>query len=257
MAESDVNYSGETRVLSFEGAANFRDMGGYAGHEGRHVKWRTLYRADSLAELTDADHELIRTLNVRLICDFRLDSERDAAPDRLPPGYPLTHITLPFLPRGVGEMFSALRRGQLDEAGVVRHVCAHYRCLPVEHLAVYRSFIDHLLNADNRPAVFHCTSGKDRTGMMAAIILLALDVAYDDVFEDYLLTNAYRRDVTNILKLGVSDEIMSVLTSARPEYLRAAIDAIEDNFGTTERYLKDGLGLDARRREELRAVLLD
>jgi len=257
MAESGGNSSGETRLLPFEGAANFRDLGGYAAHGGRRVKWRTVFRADSLSDLTDADHDLLRELNIVLVCDFRLDGERDAAPDRLPPDDNLKHIALPFMPVGVGEMFSALRQGQLDEAGVVRHVCAHYRHLPVDHVDEYRSFIDHMMREDGRPVVFHCTSGKDRTGIMAAIILLALGVALDDVVEDYLLTNNYRRDLTGILNLGVSDEIMAVLTSVRPEYLSSAISAIESMFGSIEGYLSDGLGLGEGERDELRSMLLD
>jgi protein-tyrosine phosphatase len=257
MAESSDNCSGETRILAFEGAANFRDLGGYAAHEGRRVRWRTLFRADSLADLTEGDHALLRALEVRMVCDFRLLSESEAAPDYLPADDTLAHIKLPFMPRGVGEMFSALRRGDLDQAGVIRNVCEHYRCLALDHLGEYRSFLDHLLKDQHRPAVFHCTSGKDRTGMMAAIILLALDVSRDDIFTDYLLTNDYRRDITHILKLGVDDDVMALLTSARPEYLSTALGAIEETFGSTARYLTEGLGLDDARRAELRAILLD
>jgi protein-tyrosine phosphatase len=245
------------RVVPFQGAVNFRDLGGYPAHGGRSVKWRTVFRADSLAELTEADYDQWLSLGIRLVCDFRLPGERESAPDRLPDGDGCRRLELPFLPRGTLDMLAALRRDELDSAAVIESVKSHYWYLPVDHVAEYRTVFEHIVQDHQRPTVLHCTSGKDRTGFVAAALLLALDVPIEAVFEDYLLTNHYRRDVTDILDLGVGEEIMETLTSARREYLASAVDSIRHHFGSIERYLGDGLGLDDERRGQLREALLD
>jgi protein-tyrosine phosphatase len=248
---------GQERVLPFEGAVNFRDLGGYVGHDGRRVKWRTIFRSDSLAELTDTDHDLWGTLGIRLVCDFRLHDERRRAPDRLPEGDDCRRLELPFIPRGTLDMMTALRRGTLEGADITEAVKRHYWHMPVDHVAEFRAVFAHILERRHRPAVLHCTSGKDRTGFAAAAILLALDVPVETVLDDYLLTNSYRRDVTRVLDLGVTEEVMDILTSAREDYLETALASIRHHFGSIERYLRDGLGLDAPRRARLRQALLD
>jgi protein-tyrosine phosphatase len=245
------------RRVPFEGAVNFRDLGGYPAHGGRRTKWRTIYRSDSLAELTERDFALWQSLDIRLICDFRMPAERLAAPTRLPPNDPSERLELPFLPDGVLGMFSALRRGTLDEAGIVAEVTRHYRLFAIDHLEPYRQVFTRLADPVARPAVFHCTSGKDRTGFGAAILLLAVGVPTETVFEDYLLTNDHRRDISHLLKLGIDETLMEVLTSARRDYLAAAIDAIHQRYDTVDRFLHDGLGLDEPRRSVLRDQLLE
>ncbi len=251
-----VHTQDRRRVIALDGAVNFRDLGGYPAHDGRETRWGMLFRADSLAELSDADHRRWPTLGIKLVCDFRLDLERFTAPSRLPPDPSCRRLEHPFLPRGALDMFRALKRGKLDHRGVVDEVTAHYRLFPREHLGPLRGFLTELLADGALPAVFHCTSGKDRTGFVAASILLALGVPRAVIREDYLLTNQYRRNVTHLLKLGISDSLMETLTSARPEYFDALFETIDAEFGTTAHYVRNGLGLGERELGTLRERLL-
>lgn len=245
------------RRIPFEGAANFRDLGGYVTAGGQSIAWRRLYRSDSLAELTDQDHELWRDLGIRAVCDLRLTSERNNAPDRLPEDANLTEHHIGFLPEGANEMLRAIRAGELNSAEITEEVICHYRRLPLDHLVEYRAVFDLLDTPQNHPVVIHCTSGKDRTGLAIMLILFALGIPEDRVLEDYVLTNSYRRDVSHIFKLYIGDAEMHTLTSAQPEYFTAALGAMQREFGSAQNYLRDGIGLDDARLERLRAAFLE
>ena len=84
------------RHVPLEGAANFRDLGGYATEDGRSVKWGQLYRADALGDLSDGDLETLSELGIRLVCDFRSPAEVENAPDRLPSANPPEVLALPI-----------------------------------------------------------------------------------------------------------------------------------------------------------------
>ena len=245
------------RLIPFKGAANFRDLGGYPAGDGNYVAWRRIYRSDSLAELTDGDHDIWRGLGIRVVCDLRISSERSNAPDRLPPEKYLEECHIGFLPAGANEMLRAVRGGELTSTAIVAVVIRHYRRLPLDHLDEYRQIFSLLGAAQNQPLVIHCTSGKDRTGFAAMLILLALGVSEELALEDYLLTNAYRRDVSHIFNLHIGAEEMHTLTSARPEYFSAALEAMHDAFGSTEAYMRDGLGLDDAFLNNLRGAFLE
>ena len=242
------------RRVPFEGAANFRDLGGYAVGEGQCVAWRRIYRSDSLAELTDRDHQLWRELDIRIVCDLRIASERRSAPDRLPRYDGLEEHSIAFLPEGASEMLRAVRAGELNSAAIIEEVV---RRLPLDHLAEYRNIFSLLGDAQDRPLVIHCTSGKDRTGFAAMLILLALGVSEEAALEDYLLTNSFRRDVSHIFQLDIGAAEMDTLTSARPEYFAAAVEAMQDAYGSVRSYLQDGLDLDETRLRILRDAFLE
>lgn len=243
------------RRLPFEGAANFRDLGGYPLAGGGRTRWRVVYRADSLADLTAADLEALRATGIRTLCDFRLPEERADRPNRLPGGMRLQSHEIGFIPRGTPEMLRAIRAGELGPAEIMRAVEAQYRLFGRDHAPAYRAMFDALLAPGATPFLIHCTSGKDRTGVGAALILLALGAARETVLEDYALTNAYRRDIGHLLSDRIRPGVIETLTSARPEYLRAALEAIEEEWGGLDPFMERGLGLTAARRADLAALL--
>ncbi len=247
----------QSRRILLEGAVNFRDLGGYAAGGGKCVAWWRIYRSDSLAELTDGDHDIWRGLGIRMVCDLRISSERSNAPDRLPQEKELEQCHIGFLPEGANEMLRAVRAGELTNAAIVEEVIRHYRRLPLDHLGDYRKIFTLLGKPRNTPFVIHCTSGKDRTGFAAMLILLALGVSEELALEDYLLTNSYRRDVSHIFNLHIGADEMHTLTSARPEYFSAALEAMHGAYGSTEGYMRDGLGLDDVYLRNLRDAFLE
>lgn len=245
------------RRLPLEGAVNFRDLGGYETEDGRKVRWRTVFRSDALSALTASDHDTLRALGVRLVCDLRLPGERKHAPNALPEDAGIERLEPGFIPRGTLDMLASLRAGTLHGEAIIAEVTTHYWHMPRDHGATFGVILRRLAEPAARPAVIHCTSGKDRTGFTVALVLLALGVPIETVFEDYLLTNEYRRDVAQLLNLPISEDDMAILTSARRGYLETAVESMIDLHGSIEGYLRAAIGVDEVLRASLRAALLD
>jgi protein-tyrosine phosphatase len=176
-----------TRHVFFEACFNFRDLGGYRTADGRHVRWATLYRSDTLHRLTAADAAGFHALGLRTVIDLRSATEIDqfgrldvASPDlawhsvpmldnmRLEPRDPAEPPPPPLPPLSPGEGYLRMVEGFSASVAEVFRLIAE---------------------ADAVPAVFHCTSGKDRTGVLAALILETLGVADETIAADYALTD--------------------------------------------------------------------
>ena len=189
------------------------------------------------------------------MCDLRYEGERKRAPNALPDDAGIERFEPGFIPRGVAEMLALIRSGALHGEGIVAHVTEHYWNMPREHTDSFGAALRRI--AEAQPAVIHCTSGKDRTGITVALLLHALGVPKETIFEDYLLTNDYRRDVTQLLKLAASEADMHILTSARPEYLETAWRSMIELAGSVDAYMRDALGVDDAVRARLHATLLE
>ena len=123
------------------------------------------------------------------------------------------------------------------------------------HADNFRLLFDHLLD-ENTPLVFHCAAGKDRTGIAAALILLALGVPRSVILDDYLLTGLHWK-VDAEHKTDLPPEVAKVLVSVDAAFLHAAFKAIDEDFGGIENYLGEQLGIDPLRQERLRALYLE
>ena len=240
------------RVLPLQGASNFRDLGGYAGFDGRPVRWRRLFRSDHLGALTEADRSALAGLGVARAFDFRGERERAAHAYDLPG---LRQFALTIEPVIVQSVQALAEQGRdLTVAaceGLMRDL---YRRLVHEQSARFAQFFAHLLDEDS-PAVFHCTAGKDRTGFAAAMFLLALGVSREDVMQDYLLTNRHFKAPTLSWR-GVDPQVLAVMWRVQPDFLEAALQAVDEHGGVAV-YLERGLGLGPQALQALRARYLD
>jgi protein-tyrosine phosphatase len=245
------------RRLPFEGAVNFRDMGGYPAAAGRRTRWERLYRADSLGDLTPADLTRLDALGLKTLVDFRLPQERLLKPNRLPPRTSINSIEVPFVPEGTLEMLSLVRAGAIDAAEVERRVTAQYRLFGIRHVAEYRRMFEAADDADGYPLLLHCTSGKDRTGFGVALLLLAAGVARETVLEDYALTNQFRRPVPQFFGPQTSPEVMHTLLSAHPKYLEAALEEVGAVHGSLDAYFERELGVMETARARLAELLTE
>ena len=245
------------RRLEFEGAINFRDLGGYPAAGGRRTRWRRLFRADSLADLTTDDLRVLADLGLRGLVDFRTDFERTLKPNRLPKGAAIRTLELGFLPAGTLQMLAEVRSGIIGVPELERRVAEQYRKFAVEHIAQYRQAIAFACAAENYPLLIHCMSGKDRTGFAAAVLLLAVGVPIEVVMEDYQLTNQYRRDVSHLFGPKTPDDVVALLLSAQTRYLSAALEEIDRVHGSFEIYLTQALGVDDEKRERLVGLLTE
>ena len=245
------------RRLAFEGAVNFRDLGGYDVGAGCLTRWHSVYRSDSLSDLTERDVARLAALDLHGLIDFRLPHERERHPNRLPANAAFRSVEMGFWPDGVAEMHRQFQAGALDEAGMERATMAFYRNFPLHHAAEYRFLLEAIENAAGRPILFHCVSGKDRTGFGAAVILMALGASPAVILEDYALSSAYRRDISHLIPAGTPDTVARAFTAANPIYLDAALTQITQTYGSVDAYLERQLGFDDKRRADLRELLTE
>jgi len=239
------------RRLDFEGAGNFRDVGGYSTRDGRRTCWGRLYRSDSLADLTSEDLTRLEGLGVKTLIDFRLPLERLAKPNRLPPSASIAAIELGFIPSGTLQMLELVKSGAISVAEIEQRVTDQYRLFGVDHSDEYRRVFEVAAAAENYPLLLHCTSGKDRTGFGIAMLLLAVGVPLATVLEDYEITNRYRRAVPQLFGPNTPRDVATILLSAQSKYLEAALDEIDRVFGSFDAYLRERLGVDDAARSRL------
>ncbi len=236
------------RLLRLQGATNFRDLGGYPGHGGRPLRWRRLFRSEHLAGLTVDDQASLAALGLAQSFDFRGHAERAATPNQLPG---VLQHSLAIEPSVVQSMQALAAAGQtLTAPAMVALMEALYRRLVNDSAHRFAELFEHLLRADS-PLVFHCTAGKDRTGVAAALILLALGVPRDLVRQDYLLTNRHYRHpplpITNTPDTpdtpDTPADVLAVLWRVQDGFLDAALQAVDHDQGGLDRYLRVRLGL--------------
>ena len=256
------------RVHSLEGGCNFRDIGGYAACDGRTVKWGQVYRTGVLTYFTTADHEPLKSLGVRAICDLRRNEERNKEPGRWP------DTTAASLYWGDDENMPTVRSFAASRprtpAGMRDSMIELYQKLPAWMAPRIRGFLD-CVATGKLPVIVHCAAGKDRTGIAVAVLLNILGVAESTIMEDYLLTNEAGNFEEFVRArnsyLGVADahqpllsmpaEIRKVLYAADADYLNAALHTIETQHGGMDSYLDDVIGVNGAARERIREAMLE
>jgi len=242
------------RQLPFAGAFNFRDLGGYRGAGGREVRWKTLFRADALHRLADHELDVLEELGVRTVLDLRTTAEVDNG--RLEAEHlGITHHHLPVL----GETWAPLDLDPDADAGEVLG-SLYIQMLDVGAPALGGAM--HLLADDaNLPAVFHCAAGKDRTGVLAALVLTVIGVDDAVIVEDYALSALAMEQLVERLRVDAPDAL-SAMNDQPSAYLAAPVEAmhtflghLRSRHGSAEGYLSSiGVGPDVV--DGLRTTLL-
>jgi protein-tyrosine phosphatase len=255
------------RHLPVRGAPNFRDLGGYTTSDGRSVKWGVLYRTDSLGELSDDDQLYLERLNIRRIVDFRVPDEAADAPDKLPAALRTRYINMPvgFNNGNYNEFVKKIMSGDTQGLNLEKALEQANIKFVREFTPVLRDWLHGLAETGDGSQVFHCTAGKDRTGLAAALFLLSLGVPKDQVMQDYLASNAYLEQKNakslwkmRIFSLGRADtKGIQPMMEVRASYLQAAFDTMQQDYGSIDNYLREGLGVDDAFREQLRAIYLE
>jgi protein-tyrosine phosphatase len=243
------------RRIDLEGAVNFRDIGGYPAAGGRRVRWRQVFRSDSLSKLTDADHLRILPLGIRTLIDFRLTSEREQQPNRLDPAALTRTVEIGFITHGTLDMLRAVSTGTIDDNAIERAFVDQYRRFVTDHAPEFSRALAYALDAENLPLVIHCTSGKDRTGFAVCALLLALGTPQERILEDYSLTNSYMRDISHFFGPYAPAPLIRSVMAAKPNYLEAAFEQIRQSFGSVDAYLARALDLDDAKRSRLIELL--
>ncbi len=252
----DVEHEAGPRVVPLQGCSNLRDLGGYRAADGRRVRMGRVFRSASLAHLTEADLAQFGTLGIRTVCDLRGARETGRAPSRLPSTDTPEVVSLPIEPLVGASLRDLLRREEATGEDTYALLQAAYAAYAGEHLPRYRALFA-LLGEDERlPLLFHCSAGKDRTGFGAALLLTALGVPREAVVADYLATNRiWQREYA--LPPETPEAVRDVLLTAHRPLLDGALAQAVERYGSLERQLEDGLGLDPARLRALRDAMLE
>jgi protein-tyrosine phosphatase len=242
-------------AFNLSGAPNFRDLGGYCGDGGLMVRYHRLFRSGHLGNLAPADLSALASSlgeTVRVL-DLRGEAERVTAPCAIPGA---TVHSLPIEPTIVQKLSDLLAAGRPpSQEETVALMQDTYRNFVRGNTPRFASLFRHVLDTQAAPLVFHCTAGKDRTGFAAALVLLSLGVPRDVVMQDYLLTND--RLQGRVPASGIPAAIHAVLWSVQEDFLHAAFEAVDEDYGGLEAYLRDGLGLGDSERKRLRELYLE
>ena len=259
--------------MQLEGAVNVRDLGGLRTADGLQVRHGRVFRGDALSRLTPADVTTLSSLGLRTVVDFRLPGEVLVnGEDRLPGG--ATLVSLPIPGADVGTFYDLIASGdhtrqqaELGQGRATEFMLARHRGFVADQRQREGFGIALRMMADTSrglPLLYHCSSGRDRTGWMTAIMLTALGVPHAAVLEDYLLSNhvyqaRYFRLGNDLAQTGMMREpgLLRPLLELNAGYLDAAFDEVGQRYGTFVKYLNDGLGMDPQSLRQRRAALLN
>jgi len=253
--------------VDLSGTRNFRDVGGYATLEGKHVKTGVLYRSDDLADLSPIGLETFAALGVKRVYDLRGEGERESNPNRLPEGSSIELVEIPmyFPAMDPALMQHRILTGKVKQGDFHQLMMDAYRHFALEERPQLATILRDLSEPDGLPALIQCTHGKDRTGIAVALTLRAVGVPQETVVQDYMLSNKFWESEASRLSCFAScasffqtprSEVRALL-EVRPEYLEAAFEAIDEHYGSFENYLDQGLRVDEPTLQMLQSTLLE
>jgi protein-tyrosine phosphatase len=236
---------GKERQLSLAGAINFRDLGGYQTSDGRRTRYGRVFRSNSLQELTRADITVIRErLRLKTVLDLR--SAQEIQHDGVGPveHESLRYVNLPMLQEKGKYRPGVIETGLVDRYFSYLHFAQDSIVSALETIA------------DAQPIVFHCAAGKDRTGVLAALLLGCLGVEAETVIYDYAFAQQSREEIVNFLRRRPSyverlDQLRPSALDSDPSTMRQFLGLLDEGYGGARNWaLRAGVSKTMLRRLE-------
>lgn len=239
------------RHIAFTHLRNFRDLGGYAGFAGRTVRWGRLYRSDALSKMDDTDWARFLELGVKTVIDLRYPFEiARRGRVREHSGLAYHNLSVEHRPYRQAELGPEVATGPF--------LAGKYAEVAQDGVVELRQALDVIVAAENAPVVFHCASGKDRTGLLAALVLTLLDVPEEVIVEDFTLTELATpglvADIT--AQMGVPP-VWPGYGRAPAEVMTLFLAWAREHHGSLRGYAEQRLGIDDTYVTRLRATLLE
>ncbi|WP_376698752.1 tyrosine-protein phosphatase [Listeria booriae] len=252
------------RTIPLEGCFNFRDLGGYVNTAGKTVKWGKLYRSSLLTNITEKDKDTLEKLGLSWICDLRSTSEIAAKPTPA-----LAHIKNRHIPIGTAknESTESQKIDIPDDHRVYEPLMGESYRVFVQSKDGFREIFNDIIEKEEVPFLFHCTAGKDRTGVLGALLLKLLDVPENTILADYELTNQYADNILGEMQGLVNAfsnsekkidlENFRPMAEARPAYLEIAFDEMQKEYGSVDAYLEKGIGITPSEKAKFQTMMLE
>ena len=227
-----------SRNITFESVSNFRDIGGYRTRDGNTIAWRRLFRSGELCKMTRNDFKrLTNELGVVSVIDLRSGPELENNGKGLLEGSEIKYCNIAFMTD--------------DDPGANASRYAHCTNMGEFYLEMARQkdygqriteALEIIAEPENHPLVFHCAVGKDRTGMLASVLLSLLGVEEKDIIEDYALSEPYMDELLARLKNNPQKndpplDIPEYFWKASPESMRLFLSTICKEYGSVKQYV--------------------
>lgn len=244
--------------IPLQGAHNFRDLGGYPTADGRCTRWGLLYRSDALSALSRADWTLLLRRGIKTVIDLRSLPEAQAAPLSPPEGVQALHFSL------MQELDGALPGPGTGEKRVLDSMLLDYKNMLFGSLpccaGILRAIAGRL---DAGSVVFMCSAGKDRTGIIAAVLLYLCGVPREDIVADYMVSSTYNANGFNRKLSSIPQSIRALIPdpamlqsclASQPETISTLLDELDRRDFRT---LLEGAGFSLKQQELLTAALTE
>ena len=245
------------RTVPMQKVFNFRDIGGYKNKEGRSIKWGKIYRSSSLARASFRDNETLHQLNIESVIDLRAKRDSYSFPTKFQPSQ---IYNLPLRGNPYNLFFDEILSLKMTRSDILLYDQNLINFILENNSDYFIKMFDILLNENNYPVVIYCYLGKDRAAIASALILSVLDVDYNLIIDDYLMSNnliEYNSLVANADMYPYEvQETITALYSAHRESIKNSFDVLKEHYGSVDNYLEKELGLNDRKKEKLKNLLL-
>jgi protein-tyrosine phosphatase len=221
----------QNRDIAISGSFNTRDLGGYRTRDGRYVAWRKTFRSGNLASVDQTGLATLKQLSVTRVIDLRSQRERQAEPDPFGPDDSIELVGI--------SLFDDLDPSRLPQGNVL--LSLYLQALETQG----KTFVEIVrqIGSSSGAALFHCTAGKDRTGLVAALVLSLAGVATEDIIADYAMTADRIRPLLDGLEktaktINVNEAELTPLLDCNPSTMHQTLDWLDENYRGAENYLK-------------------
>lgn len=248
------------KVIQIKKVNNFRTVGNIKNTEGRTLKSGKLYRSAHLNKLKKKSFDDIEKLGIKEVIDLRNSKEISQSPDQLPAETVYKKYSA-FEDEGdqLAQAKKLVLKGKVNASDADKRMIDFYREYVTENPATIKVIITEILDSKD-PILYHCTAGKDRTGIVTALILTILKFDKKTIYNEYLLSNNFRKDlVEKRLRLAntlhflypkMDLQVLEKLSWVEKRYLDAAFGEIDKKYGSTDAYIQQVLGISDTKREE-------
>jgi protein-tyrosine phosphatase len=259
--------------LGIASLPNLRELGGYKTSDSSSIRRAVLYRSSQLYHISTGDMQKLTALKWKNDFDLRTLQERTTKPDELPSG--VNNVSLDMLADAseenwvkLGDLLNDPKRvstvvggGTAEAVTTMKQIYCDMVTLPSSKTALKQLYTK-LSKSGSTPAVFHCSSGKDRTGWATAALLSILGIPKETIIKDFVRSNDYilpmnQKVIDDFVKAGGEPGIPPAIIGVKAEYLEAAFKEVQRVYGSMDRYFSEGLGIDAAAQKALRDNFLE
>lgn len=245
--------------LGLEGSPNFRELGGLKSKSGDVIKEGLLYRSGSFSNLNEKDQTILKSTGINTVIDFRSDFEIEKEPDFYPEGMAVTWINAPIGSldqKGMMQFMQVLTKPDVTPEDIDNLMIQANEGF-VNSIADFKPFFDQVQKSES-VVLFHCSAGKDRTGLASSLLLHALGFDWETIMQDFLTSNdaVDKMDISKMKMYGIPEQSAAQLMGVKASYLESSWKSIESKFGSVDNLLVEIFGIGEKEKELLKQKYL-